>query len=120
MGIVKVECIKNFAYHGCMAVEAEVGTWFETTVSVHGDLSIAAKTDDINDAIDYCAITDIVNEEMETRSNLIEHVAQRIIDALRDRFPLLTEVEVTVKKLNAPVKGEVSSVGVTLNWLTSH
>lgn len=116
MGKVTVESIRNFAYHGCMPIEAEVGTWFETTVSVAGDLATAAQSDDIDDAINYVDLTDIVNEQMGIRSNLIEHVGQRIIDAIRSKYPELTAVEVNVKKLNAPVQGEVRSVGITMSW----
>ncbi|NNE54451.1 MAG: dihydroneopterin aldolase [Flavobacteriales bacterium] len=119
MGKVTVERVRNFEYHGCMPVEEKVGTWFETTVSVEGDLSKAAASDNIHDAINYVDLTDIVNEQMAIRSNLIEHVAQRIIDTIRAKYPELTSIAVSVKKLNAPVKGEVGSVGVEMEWIKS-
>jgi dihydroneopterin aldolase len=36
-------------------------------------------SDDLNDTVDYVLLNKIVVEEMEIRSHLLEHVAQRII-----------------------------------------
>lgn len=116
MGIVTAERVKNFAYHGCMPIEAEVGTWFETTVTVEADLSKAAASDSIEDAIDYCVLVDAVHDQMAIRSNLIENVAQRIIDQILKQYPDCQSITVNIRKLNAPVNGEVEAVGVTIGW----
>lgn len=116
MGKVIAEKVKNFAYHGCMPIEAEVGTWFETTVTVEADLSKASQSDEIDNAIDYCVLVDAVHEQMAIRSNLIENVAQRIINQVISQYPDLQSVTVKIRKLNAPVNGEVESVGVELDW----
>lgn len=116
MGIVTAERVKNFAYHGCMPIEAEVGTWFETTVTVEADISKPAETDQIDDAIDYCVLVDAVHDQMAIRSNLIENVAQRIIDQIRSRYNHCESISVAIRKLNAPVKGEVEAVGVKIGW----
>jgi dihydroneopterin aldolase len=51
---------------------------------------------------------------MTVRSNLLEHVAKRIIDRIFDEIPEVTEVEVEVSKINPPIGGDVESVSVKL------
>ncbi|MDO4756134.1 MAG: dihydroneopterin aldolase, partial [Parabacteroides sp.] len=53
--------------------------------------------------------------QMEIPSNLIEHVAGRIINALKERFPQLEEVELKLSKLNPPFNGDISCASVILN-----
>ena len=114
MGIIRVEDIRCFAYHGCMEEEGVVGTNFSVDVELKTDLSISAKSDLLSDTIDYVAVSKIVQEEMAIRSKLIEHVAQRIINRLMSDFCTLKSSKVIVVKHAAPINGEVKRVSVTL------
>ena len=80
MGIIKVENIKLYAFHGCLDEEERIGSEYRVDITVTADLSTSAKTDDLNDTVDYVLLNKIVDEEMAIRSKLLEHVAQRILD----------------------------------------
>ena len=114
MGIIRVEDIRCFAYHGCMEEEGVVGTDFSVDVELKTDLSVSAKSDLLADTIDYVAVSRIVQEEMAIRSRLIEHVGQRIINRLMESFSSLEASKVVVVKHAAPIDGEVKCVSVTL------
>ena len=114
MGIIRVEDIRCFAYHGCMDEEGVIGTDFSVDIELKTDLSLSAKSDLLTDTIDYVAVSRIVQEEMAIRSKLIEHVAQRIIDRLMRDFSSLESSKVMVVKHAAPINGEVKRVSVTL------
>ena len=114
MGIIRVEDIRCFAYHGCMEEEGVIGTDFSVDVELKTDLSLSAKTDLLADTIDYVAVSRIVQEEMAIRSRLIEHVGQRIINRLMRSFSSLESSKVVVVKHAAPIDGEVKRVSVTL------
>ena len=114
MGIICVEDIRCFAYHGCMEEEGVVGTVFSVDVELKADLSVSAKSDLLTDTIDYVAVSRLVQEEMAIRSKLIEHVAQRILDRLMKDFPSIESSKVIVVKHAAPIMGEVKRVSVTL------
>ena len=47
-------------------------------------------------------------------SKLIEHVAGRILYALKERFPQLAAVELKLSKLNPPFGGDVHSASIIL------
>lgn len=114
MGIIRIEDIRCFAYHGCMEEEGVIGTDFSVDVELKTDLSLSAKSDLLADTIDYVAVSRIVQEEMAIRSRLIEHVAQRIINRLMKDFCSLESSKVLVVKHAAPIEGEVKRVSVAL------
>ena len=114
MGIIRVEDIRCYAYHGCMEEEGVVGTEFSVDIELKTDLSVSAKSDLLTDTIDYVAVSRLVQEEMAIRSKLIEHVAQRILDRLMKDFPSVESSKVMVVKHAAPINGEVKRVCVTL------
>lgn len=74
----------------------------------------AAESDNLMDTVDYVHLNKIVKEQMAIRSKLLEHVGQRIIDAIFNELPLVTDVEVTVSKVNPPIGGDVAEVSVTM------
>ena len=114
MGIIRIEDIRCFAYHGCMEEEGVVGTVFSVDVELNTDLSASGKSDLLTDTIDYVAVSRIVQEEMAIRSRLIEHVAQRIINRLMEGFCSIESSKVVVVKHAAPIDGEVKRVSVSL------
>lgn len=115
MGIVSVNGISVRAFHGCIDEEGIIGGQFSVNVKVHAPFMKAATTDDLNYAIDYVVITDIVKAEMKIRSKLIETVAVRIIKNILSTYNFATEVEVEIVKHRAPIQSNVKQVSVYLN-----
>lgn len=115
MGIVEVSGIRVRAFHGCINEEAIVGGEFSINVKVHAPFLKAALTDDLNEAIDYVVLTDIVKAEMQIRAKLIEVVALRIVKSIQTRYPIATEVEVKLIKHRAPIQSDVKNVSVYLS-----
>lgn len=65
-------------------------------------------------SINYAAVYAVVKEQMDIPSKLIEHVAGRILYALKERFPQLAAVELKLSKLNPPFGGDVHSASIIL------
>ena len=114
MGIIRIEDIRCFAYHGCMEEEGVIGTVFSVDVELKADLGVSAKSDLLADTIDYVAVSKLVQEEMAVKSKLIEHVTQRILNRLMKDFPSVESSKVEVVKHAAPINGEVKRVCVAL------
>lgn len=110
---ISVEDIRCFAYHGCMEEEAKIGTWFNTTVSLDFDYSKSAKSDDLQDTLDYCLVAEIVQEEMAVRSKLVETVLERIFKRL-EAVSGVSALKVSVTKERPPIVGEVGSVTLSM------
>ncbi len=109
-----VNDIKVYAFHGCMEEEGRIGSDYIVNLEVEVDMVKPAKSDTLEDAVDYVSLNKIVKEEMLVPSKLLEHVAQRIIDRILKQFPGVVSVEVSVAKQNPPIGGDVSEVCVRL------
>lgn len=114
MAKILVEGIKLYGYHGCIKEESVIGGNYIVDVTVEADVHKASKSDKLEETIDYVKIYEIVNKEMAVRSKLIEHVAQRILVSLKNKFPKTTLIEVKVTKLNPPIPGDVEKVSVSM------
>ncbi|MFB6318051.1 dihydroneopterin aldolase [Saccharicrinis sp. FJH54] len=115
MGVIELENMEFFAYHGCFREEQVVGNSFMVNVRLEGDFSIPAKSDNIADAVNYQIIFNLVQEQMAVTSHLLEHVAQRILDVIYNQYPDLDKASVKVSKVNPPLGGQTQQVSVTLS-----
>jgi len=114
LGKIKVENIRVYAHHGCLAEETIIGSDYVIDVIVSADFKKATKSDVLVDTIDYVHINHIVKDEMNIPSKLLEHVAQRIINRIFLEIAMVKKVEVAVSKLNPPIGGDVAKVTVVL------
>lgn len=114
MGVIRVTGISLYAHHGCLDEEALIGSEYRVDVALNCDLSKAAHSDDLSQTIDYVRVHEIVRDEMKVRAKLLEHVGQRIINALKAEFDALDLVTVRVAKLNPPINGIAQDVSIEL------
>ncbi|MCK0161230.1 dihydroneopterin aldolase [Allomuricauda sp. F6463D] len=114
MGKIKLKNIKIHSNHGCLREEMLIGSDYRVDLEVTADLSKPAISDQLNETVDYVHLNNIIKEEMMVRSNLLEHVAKRIVDRIFLEIIEVTEVEVTVSKINPPIGGDVENVSVKL------
>ena len=114
MGQIELEGMEFFAYHGHYPVEKEVGNKFIVYVSIMTDCQKAGQSDKLKDALDYQKVYQIVKEEMAIPSDLLEHVATRILDKLYQGFKEIEQAKVKISKMNPPMGGQIEKVSVTL------
>lgn len=114
MGKIKVENIRVYAYHGCLREETLIGSDYSVNIIIGANLSRASTTDDLSDTVDYVLVNQIVKEEMNQPSKLLEHVAQRILKRVFSEISMANKVEVLVSKINPPIRGDVSKVTIVL------
>ena len=115
MIIIELLDMRFYAHHGCFEEEQEIGTYFSVDVGMESPCSMASvQSDRLEDTINYQSVYDAVREEMAQPSHLLEHVAGRILDRLKDDFPQSGQIKVCVSKLNPPLGGQVGASKVTL------
>lgn len=114
MGIIKLNNIQLYAYHGCMPEEAIIGSEYRVDLQVKTDLKKSALSDKLSDTTDYVTLNQIVKQEMLIRSELLEHVAQRIIRRVLTEHLEVKKVKIEIAKINPPIGGHVENVSVIL------
>lgn len=113
-GIIELENMEFYAYHGCFKEERIIGNLFLVDLYLEVNMKRCTQSDDINDALSYPIAYEIVKKEMEEPSNLIEHVAARILDALYANTQGIKKARVKISKMNPPIGAKVERVSVTL------
>jgi len=114
MGIIKVENIRVFAYHGCLKEETKIGSDYRVDLEVKADLKTSALTDKLGDTVDYVFLNRIIKEEMHMASHLLETVAKRILNRIFNEDKLVKKATVWVSKLNPPIGGDVERVTIKM------
>ena len=115
MGWIIIEGIKFYAYHGHYEAEKIIGNYFVVDVHIKTDCLKAAVSDNLTDALNYQEVFLLVQAEMQKKSNLLENVANRILNLLFERFPQIKKAKVKVSKLNPPMGGETEKTSVLLS-----
>ena len=111
---IDLQGMEFHAFHGCYDLEKLVGNRFLVSISLDAELDEAAHADDVTKTINYLRVYAIVAECMKQKSDILENVTLRIIEALYAEFPLLRHVRATVSKLAPPLGGKIRKVSVTL------
>jgi len=112
--IIKLTGIEAFGYHGVLPKEREIGQSFIVDCELEVEATQAVLNDDIEHAVDYGAVAELINSEIQGEPvNLIEVLANRIATKILHNFLLVRSVEVTVHKPSAPIQVPFSNVSVT-------
>lgn len=115
MGIIRLENVRLYGFHGCLKEEEMIGSDYRVDLQVQADLQKASQSDQLSDTVDYVHLQSIIREEMALRTKLIETVAARILDRVLKELPVVESASVWVSKINPPIGGDVQQVTVSLN-----
>ncbi len=113
-GLIEIEGMEFYAYHGHYQEEQIVGNKFLLNLSIETDCSKAAHSDDINDAVNYQTAYKIIREQMKIKSFLLENIANRILDALYENLNGIEKITIKISKINPPMGGKIKQVSVSL------
>lgn len=114
IGTIELEGMEFHAYHGCLEKEKVTGNLFTVDFRGDTDMSAASGSDSLSDAVNYALIHEIIAREMNVPSDLLEHVAGRIVKALEAEFPQLVSFSIRVSKRRPPVNGIAQWSRVTM------
>jgi 7,8-dihydroneopterin aldolase/epimerase/oxygenase len=114
MAIISVEGMEFFAYHGCFAEEQIIGTKFLVDLFLEVNTETAEHSDHLSDTVNYQAVYQMVKDEMQLKSKLLENLGRRILDRIQVEFPDVENATIKVRKLNPPLGGKIDFVSVEL------
>jgi dihydroneopterin aldolase len=114
MGLIQIENMEFYAFHGHFKEEQIVGNRFLVDLTIETDMRIPSKSDNLRDAVNYQKAYQIVKSEMEKKSYLLENIAGRILDTLYSEMPGIKKATIKVSKMNPPIGGKIGSVSVVM------
>ena len=101
--------------HGVLEQERTVGGDFVVSVSLRVVTDdVALLRDDLEGTVNYADVYHTVKETFDIPSQLLEHVARRMAEALLARFPRIATVRLTIEKVAPPMQADCRSAAFTL------
>ncbi|MBK7626886.1 MAG: dihydroneopterin aldolase [Bacteroidales bacterium] len=114
MGLIQIENMEFYSFHGHFKEERIVGNKFIVDLTIETDMKIPAESDNLKDAVNYQRVYELVKQQMEMKSHLLEHIAGRILDAVYSEMEGIKKATVKVSKMNPPMGGKIGSVSVVI------
>ena len=112
---VLIEALELHAYHGWHRHESEFGQAFLIDLELTTDISAAAASDDLGDALEYDRIVKTLRRLfVDTRYKLVEAAASALAKGLLEEFPTVTCIDLRVRKPKPPIAERLSAVGIHL------
>lgn len=119
MDKIIIENFELIAEHGVFKEEKFLGQKFIISLEMTTDTREAGKTGNLNASTHYGVVADDVEKLFTSKSfDLIETCAEKIAEMILLKYPLISEVKVTVKKPWAPIRKHFDFVAVeiTRKW----
>ncbi|MBD2516272.1 dihydroneopterin aldolase [Nostoc sp. FACHB-973] len=116
MDCIHLTGIRCYGYTGYLPEEQVLGQWFEVDVRLWLDISTAAKTDAIEDTLDYRSVISLIQHLVKTsKFALVEKLVMAIADSILQQYDRITQVQVILSKPSAPIPdfGGTISIEVT-------
>jgi dihydroneopterin aldolase len=116
MGKIIIEEMEFYAFHGHYQEEQIVGNRFLVDLELETNMEAPANSDQLVDAVNYQMAYQLIKKEMgRKKSNLLENIAKRILDALYEEMDGIEKATVRIRKMHPPMGGSIRSVGVTMS-----
>ncbi len=114
MGKILLEKMEFYAYHGHFKEEQKIGGKYLVDLELETNFDGAVQHDELDGTVNYAEVYELVKNEMEIKSKLIEHLAGRILKVLLREFKTIKWARVKVSKVNPPIGAQLEAVAVVL------
>ena len=100
MGVIAIEGIEIYAYHGVYPIEREQGNLYVVDIYMDVEIGKAGESDELEDTLDYFQVYQSVIKLMEEPVNLLEHIVGKIGNHIKDTYPMVGQLKVRVAKVS--------------------
>lgn len=112
---VGIQGIQFYAYHGHRSEESTLGQRFELSVQAYLDCSVAGRSDDLDDALNYQSLHASVTRWVTThRFHLLERLVEGLAEEVFQDFPSVDALRLCVRKSSPPIPNFFGHVEVEI------
>lgn len=114
---VALKDVKCFALHGYYPEEQLIGNHF--IVDLVTEFCPKGFNDELNQTVNYEDLNTIILSEMKNTQKLLETVLNHIISKVLNLYPFVETINVSIKKLNPPMPGQIGHSFVKLTYTSA-
>jgi dihydroneopterin aldolase len=107
---IELTGLRFFACHGWHEEESKTGNEFEVNLQIFTAVSGAIES--IDQTVNYVKAYELLKAEMNAPRKLLETLAQQIALRIKEEFPTIQKIVISLKKLTAPIPNFIGNVGV--------
>lgn len=116
MDEIRIENLKIYAYHGVYAEENERGQDFYVNAVLYTETKRAGNEDALALSTDYGEVCHFINDFLKIHTfQLIETMAEKTAEQVLLHFPLIKELDLEIRKPQAPIALPFESVSVKIH-----
>ena len=110
---VQLNNIRLMAFHGIHAEERVTGT--EYRVDVKATFNRTEPVVQLEQSIDYVRLYSLVKTAMQKPEPLLETICEQLASSIRQEFPFLAGINITLTKISPPVPNFRGELAVSLS-----
>jgi len=114
---VALKDVKCFALHGYYQEEQLIGNHF--IVDLETEFTPSGFDDELGQTVNYEDLNSIILNEMKNTQKLLETVLKNIISKVINLYPFVETINVSIKKLNPPMPGQIGHSFVKLTYTSA-
>ncbi|GGE65108.1 dihydroneopterin aldolase [Pedobacter psychrotolerans] len=114
---VALKDVKCFALHGYYPEEQLIGNHF--IIDLETEFTPQGFDDELAQTVNYEDLNEIILNEMKKTQKLLETVLKNIISKVIEIYPFVEHVNVSIKKLNPPMPGQIGHSFVQLSYTSA-
>jgi 7,8-dihydroneopterin aldolase/epimerase/oxygenase len=109
---IELNAATFFAFHGLYEEEKKTGGEFEVNLGVSyiADVTVIDK---IEQTVNYVKLYELVKQQMQVPTGVLETVAMRITEEIKGVFPQVNEITIKIEKKYPPIHNFSGSLSVT-------
>lgn len=111
---IELEEMHFYAFHGVLAQEQKVGNHYTINLSLGLNVYSSLASDILSDTINYAEVYDVIKDEMDNPSLLLECVVGRITKRLMLDFDMIETIDIKLSKVKPPIAADIKASAVRL------
>ena len=113
---ISLKDLNFYSNHGVMPEENVLGNRFIVSVSIVIPYKPGMEKDDLASTVSYAELYKIVEDEMKRTKKLLETVALKIVERIRNEYPEVIKGEISIEKCVPPIPGMIGKAEITLHF----
>lgn len=113
---IQLRDVLIYANHGVMSEEAVTGNQYRVNVRLRISAFADPEDDDLSSTVSYADVYELLSKNMNRRARLLETVALRFAQDVRDKWPAVKSGVIEIVKTVPPIPGMIGEAGIKLEF----